>query len=181
MPSGGIELQDLWNDSNLPFQPKVKLVKILVWSAEAWTLCKADKNRIMAAEMWFWRRLLKISWKEKKTNASVLKELGVKSLENILTLKMGYFGHILWGRESPLTLQIIEGMMDGKRRRGRQKNQWFDNIREWSRMSYTQAKRLAQNRKLWRNQTKRCADVVANRQTWRRQQGSKVWNFRGHR
>ena len=77
-----VELQDLWNDSNLPFQLKVKLVKTLVWSAlvygaEVWTLYKADKNRIMAPEMWFWRRLLKISWKKMRNNTSVLDELGV--------------------------------------------------------------------------------------------------------
>ena len=66
-----IKLQDLWNDSNLPFQLNVKLVKSwyrvhlymeqkLVYGAEAWTLCKADENRIIATEMWFWRRLLKV-------------------------------------------------------------------------------------------------------------------------
>ena len=72
-----------------------------------------------------------------ENNASVLNELGVKRelLGKIATLKMGYFGHILRGSGSTLTLQIIEGMMDGKRRRGRQKKQWFDNIREQSRMS----------------------------------------------
>ena len=40
-----IELQDLWNDSTLPFQLILNLVKTLVWSAlvygaEALTLCK---------------------------------------------------------------------------------------------------------------------------------------------
>ena len=52
------------------------------------------------------------------------------------------------------------------KRRGRQKK-WFDNhdnIREWSGMSHTQAKRLAQNRKVWKNETKQCPDVAANRQ-----------------
>ena len=108
----------------------------LVYGAEAWTLCKADENRIMAAEMWFWRHLLKISWKEKRTNASVLNELGVKRelLGKIVTLKMGYFGHILRGSGSPLTLKIINGMMDGKRRRGRQKigETRPNNVQMWS-------------------------------------------------
>jgi hypothetical protein len=40
----------------------VKLLKALVWpivsyGAEGWTLKKADENRIMAAEMWFYRRI----------------------------------------------------------------------------------------------------------------------------
>ena len=59
------------------------LVKILVWSAlvygaEAWTLCKVDENRIMPAEMWFSRHLLKMSWKQKRANSCVLNEFGVK-------------------------------------------------------------------------------------------------------
>ena len=60
-----------------------------------------------------------------------------KLLGKIMTLKMGYFGHILRGSRIPLTLKIKEGMMDGKRRRRRQKKQWLDNIREWSGMTYT--------------------------------------------
>ena len=72
-----IDLQVLWNDRNLSNHLKMKLVKTLVWSAlvygaESWTLCKADENRIMAAEMWFWRRMLGINWKQKRTNASIL-------------------------------------------------------------------------------------------------------------
>ena len=76
---GLIELQDIWNDTNLYKDLKVRLVKALVWSAfisgaEAWTLFKSDENRIMAAEMWIWRRMLGVSWKEKRTNASILRK-----------------------------------------------------------------------------------------------------------
>ena len=166
-----IELQDLWNDKNLTTDLKVKLVKALVWSAliygaEAWTLFKSDENRIMAAEMWMWRRLLNVSWKEKRTNASILSELDVKRelLGKIMTLKLGYFGHIMRDSGSPLTKQIVEGMIEGKRKRGRQKKQWYDNIREWTGLSYTKAKRKAQDRTAWRGVVKKGAEVVANRQ-----------------
>ena len=77
-----IELQNLWNDKNQTTDFRVKLVKALVWStliygAETWILYKSDENRIMAAEMWMWRRLLNVSWKEKRTSESILSELGV--------------------------------------------------------------------------------------------------------
>ena len=64
-------------------------------------------------------------------------------LGKIMTLKLAYFGHIMRGSGSPLTLQIVEGMVEGKRKRGRQKKQWFDNIREWTGLSYMRAKRSA--------------------------------------
>ena len=47
----------------------------LIYGAEAWTLFKSDENRLMAAEMWIWRRMLGVSWKQKRTNSSILSEL----------------------------------------------------------------------------------------------------------
>ncbi|XP_072046467.1 uncharacterized protein [Amphiura filiformis] len=167
-----IELQDLWNDRNLPTELKMKLIKILVWSVllyglEGWTMTKADENRVLAAEMWFWRRMLNISWKEKRTNRSILEELGMKRqlLGELVTVtrKLTYLGDILRGSGSALTLQIIEGKVEGRSWRGRQKKQWFDNIKEWTGMNLVQAKRLAQNRTAWK-EIWRCSQMVANRQ-----------------
>ena len=113
-PSGGwLNSRTLeWQQSSIPTQSEVSknlgVECTCIYGADAWTLCKADENRIMAAEMWFWRRLPKISWKEKRTNVNVLNELGVKRelLGKIVALKMGYFGH----------------MIDRKRRRGDKRN-----------------------------------------------------------
>ena len=166
-----IELQDLWNDRNLTTNLKTKIVKALVWSVllyglEGWTLIKADENRIMAAEMWIWRRMLRVNWKEKRTNISILKELGVKRqlLGELIKRKLAYFGHIIRGSGSLLALHIIEGKVEGSRKRGRQKKQWFDNIKEWTGMSLIKAKRLAQDRVAWRKMIRRCDRMAANRQ-----------------
>ena len=166
-----IDLQDLWTDHNLPTELKMKIVKTLVWSVllyglEGWTMTKADENRVLAAEMWFWRRMLSIHWEEKRTNRSILEELGVKRqlLGELVKRKLTYFGHIIRGSGSSLTLQIIEGKVEGKRKRGRQKKQWFDNIREWTGLSLVEAKRLAQNRTAWKKEIRRCEQMVANRQ-----------------
>ena len=149
-----IDLHEIWRDKNIPVCLKMKLVKILVWSAllygaESWTLLKADENRIMAAEMWFWRKML-------NTKRGLLCK--------VITLKLGYLGHILRGSGSTLAATIIEGVVEGKRRRGRQKKQWFDNVKECTGLSYTETKRLAQNRQKWRQMIRRSAQMVANRQ-----------------
>ena len=62
------------------------------------------------------------------------------------------------GSDSSLTMQIVEGMVEGKRKRGRQKKQWFDNIREWTGLSYIRAKCSAQNRSEWRRIIKKSVD-----------------------
>ncbi len=77
--------------------------------------------------------------------------------------KLTYFGHIIRGSGSTLALQIIEGKGEG-RRRGGQKKQWFDNIREWTGLSLVEAKRLAHNRPAWKKMIRRCEQRVANRQ-----------------
>lgn len=48
-----------------------------LWSgSRPWARKQSDKNRIIEAEMWLYRRTLRISWKERRTDESILKELG---------------------------------------------------------------------------------------------------------
>ena len=56
---------------------KKRLVRTLVWSvalyaSETWTIRKADAARIEAFEMWVWRRLLKVGWEDRVSNADIL-------------------------------------------------------------------------------------------------------------
>ena len=53
------------------------MIKLLAWSvalyaAEAWTMRKVDTQRFEAFEMWCWRKMFKISYKEHVTNDEVL-------------------------------------------------------------------------------------------------------------
>ena len=47
---------------------------ILMYRCEAWTISKQAQKKIEAVEMWFLRRMMKISWMAKKSNDTVLKE-----------------------------------------------------------------------------------------------------------
>ena len=80
---------------------KVKIVKTLVWTtllygSETWTLEKEDVRKLEALEMWLWRRMEKISWKDKITN-KVLRGVGVeRDLMNMLrNRKKTWIGHVL--------------------------------------------------------------------------------------
>ena len=75
-----MELDTIWKDRRIRKELKMKLVKALIWpvityGAEGWTLKKYDERRLEAAEMWCYRRMLQISWTEKRTNKSILDEL----------------------------------------------------------------------------------------------------------
>ena len=80
---------------------KVHLVKVMVfpvvmYGCENWTVKKAEHQRIDAFELWFWRRLLRVSWTARRSNQSNLKEISLEySLEGLLKLKLQYFGPLV--------------------------------------------------------------------------------------
>ena len=68
-----VELTTTWKDKNVTSALKIRVMKSMVWAVfqygvEGWTLKKSDRNRIESFEMWCWRKMLRISWKEHRTN-----------------------------------------------------------------------------------------------------------------
>jgi len=68
-----VELTIIWKDKNVTSMLKIRVMKSMVsavflYGVEGWTLKKLDRNRIRSFEMWCWRKMLGISWKELCTN-----------------------------------------------------------------------------------------------------------------
>ena len=81
---------------------KVHLVRAMVfpvvmYGCECWTINKAERQRIDAFELWCWRRLFRVPWTSRRSNQSILKEIGPEySLEALmLKMKLQYFGHLI--------------------------------------------------------------------------------------
>ena len=73
-------LPTIWEDRGIKLATKVKLVNALVlpivqYGAETWTMRKAESKTIDAFEMWCWRRVMRVSWTERKTNVCVLENI----------------------------------------------------------------------------------------------------------
>ena len=86
------------------FKTKVRLVKamvfpIVMYICKSWTIKKAEHRRIDAFELWI---LYRVPWTERRSNQSLLKEIGPEySLEGLmLKLKLQYFGHLMQRTES---------------------------------------------------------------------------------
>ena len=120
-----------------------------MYGAEAWTLSKVLESKIEAFEMWCFRRIGKISWKDKISNKDVLLKLNTERqlLLDIQKRKIMYFGHIK--RKNNILTTALEGKLEGKRPRGRPRNNWFGDIREWTKLSAHECTRMAANRHLW--------------------------------
>ena len=92
-----------------------------------------------AFELWCWRRLLRVPWTARRSNQSILKEIGPEySLEGLmLRLKLQYFGHLMLRTDS-LEKILMLGPTTGRRRRGRQRMRWFDGITDSMDMSLSE-------------------------------------------
>ena len=116
---------------NITLLTKVHIVKAMVspvvmYGCEISTIKKAEHLRIVALELWCWRRLSRVHWTARRSNQSVVKEINPEySLEGLM-LKLQYFGHLMQ-RASSLEKTLILGKNEGKRRRGPRKR-WLDSI-----------------------------------------------------
>ena len=93
---------------------KCYIEPLLMYGCEAWTISKQAQKKLEAVEMWFLRRMMKISWMAKKSNDTVLKEAHTSRVlvNKIRTRQTTFFGHVI--RREKLEHLITTGMMEGK-------------------------------------------------------------------
>ena len=76
---------------------KVMVFPVVMYGCESWNIKEAERQRTHAFQMWYWRRLLRVPWTERRSNHSILKEINPQySLEGLLLkLMLQYFGHLV--------------------------------------------------------------------------------------
>ena len=153
------KLKPIWRDNNISVGSMVKLVRSLVitiflYVCESWTLTAKLEKRTQAFEMRCYRKLLNISYKVNVTNENVRRTIQAANgiYDELSTLvkkrKLRRFGHV--SRSSGLAKTILQDIVQGKRRKGRQKKRCVDNIKEWTGMDFACSTRAAEDRTRWK-------------------------------
>ena len=104
-------------------------------------------------EMRYYRQILRISYRDHVTNEEIRAKIqqAIGPHENFLTIvkrrKVQWYGHV--SRSSGRAKTILQGIVKGGRRQGRQRKRWQDNIREWTGLEFGKSQG-AVNREKWR-------------------------------
>ena len=148
-------LKTIWSDKHIPLISKIRLMRslvisVLLYACETWTLTADILKKLQATEMRCFRKLLGISYRDHITNDAVRDRIrqAIGPYDDILTTvkkrKLKWFGHV--SRSSGLAKTILQGTVQGGRRRDRQKKRWENNIAECRGLKFCDSVREAENK-----------------------------------
>lgn len=134
---------------------KTVFLPIISYSSESWTLSKKLESKIQAMEMRYLRKILGKTRRDRIRNITVRKDIGVEpSIDIIKRNQLRWYGHLMRMEDNRVAKLVYEARTEGKRRRGRPRRTWEEEIRESLQekgIEWRKGKELARNRDEWKS------------------------------
>ena len=131
---------------------------ILMYGSESGTITEKIQRKLEAFEMKCYRRLLGISWRERRSNDYVWTKImeifqnehqkPEAVMQTVTKRKLTFFGHQV--RRGKITKNLIQDSCEGIRTRGRPKRNWQNDITDWTGLNLQEACHRTYDRKRWR-------------------------------
>ena len=133
------KIDSVLRNRDITLPTKVCIVKaiiflVIMYGCENWTIKKAECWRTDAFELWCCRRILRVSWTERRSNQSILKETKSEySLEALmLKLKLQYFGYVMWKANSLEKTLMLRKSEAGRGGYDRGQDGWMASLTQWT-------------------------------------------------
>ena len=121
----------VWNSKKLTIQNKLRILTVCVfgelsYASETWTLTEIDKKKLLAFEMKYYRRILRISWTDMIRNEDTRKTIAREKtiIDTINQRKLRLFGHICRMNDNRPIKHTLFAKIDEKPRKGRPCRKW---------------------------------------------------------
>jgi hypothetical protein len=163
------KLCPIWKAKDIRVSTKLRVyealvLSILMYNSETWTLREEDKNRLRVFEMNCLRKIKGVTRRDRIRNTDIRSEMGmeVDVVQKIQKRRLRYYGHVVRMKPERLPNVALFGHVHGKRKRGRPRKRWFNNLEQDAEemgMTMVEACRLAaSDRNAWRDAVGRLSE-----------------------
>jgi hypothetical protein len=132
---GGLRTR-LWSNHHVSVKVKCQVYRAtvlaaLLYGAEAWTVYSVQTDKLQAYVMRQLRSIMGVTWRDKVSNAEVLRRAGIPSLKDILIqMNLRWLGHVERMEHGRLPRQLLYSQLkEGKRNQGRPRLRFKDTVK----------------------------------------------------
>ncbi len=147
-------MENVLTSRTISLKVRLRVLKCYIWSTllygcETWTISSVMLKKLEATEVWFLRRMLRISWTAKITNVEVHRRTGTNKvlIKDIVRRQMSFLGHVI--RKDDLENLVVTGYIDGRRDRGRQRETFMTYLEKMTNRTPVELIRLTRDRAIW--------------------------------
>ena len=101
---------------------------MFTYGSETWNISNAMESQIQAFEMWCFRHMQRISWRAKRSNENVFRQIGqnTRLLKSIRIRQMKFLGNVII--QGKLEHVSLTELIPGKRARGRRRQTYLQQL-----------------------------------------------------